>query len=220
MFSDLFHRKETQPVEARAVTLTKAKLDRPYEPEDELLVAHARRGDMAAFEALFVRHRATVYRFIYQMGGRQDDADDLTQESFVRAFESLHRFREECRFTTWIMRIAANLCTDRARMRSRRSQLLQQQATDGLTWMTEDHSTDPLHSLEGDRRARAVHLALQALPIHHRTVLILRDFEEQDYQLIAETLNCTVGGAKLRVLRARRALRDRLAPLLGEESSL
>lgn len=205
-------------METQAVALPQVPIELRCEPTDEALVAQARKGEASALEALFTRHRTAVFRFVYQMIGDKDDADDLTQEAFVRAFESLDRFREECRFTTWIMRIAANLCTDRARMRTRRHQLIQQQAGDRLTWMTEDQSADPVRSLEGSRRSHALYRALYALPEHHRRVLILRDFEERDYEQISGILGCTVGGAKLRVLRARRALRDRLAPLLGEEA--
>jgi RNA polymerase sigma-70 factor (ECF subfamily) len=76
---------------------------------------------------------------------------------------------------------------------------------------------DPVQNLEAERRKGALRKALNALPVHHRTVIILRDIEEREYPDIASILGCTIGGAKLRVLRARRALRDRIAPLLGEE---
>lgn len=218
VFSDLFRRKETQTMEAHAGVLPQVGVDMRVEPADEFLVAQARGGNIGAFETLFMRHRTAVFRFVYQLILDRDDADDLTQECFVRAYGSLDRFREECRFTTWLMRIAANLCTDRARMRTRRHHLLQQQAADGLAWMTEEHTSDPVTNLEKDHRSRALHRALAALPVHHRTVLLLRDFEEKDYKEISAILGCTIGGAKLRVLRARRALRDRVAPLLGEET--
>jgi len=140
--------------------------------------------------------------------------EDVVQECFVRAYENLDKFREECRFTTWIMRIAANLCTDRARMRSRRTALEDKEAGDGLLWMTGEQYEDPIANLESERRALAVRRALNALPPHHKQMIVLRDLEERDYDDISGILGCTYGGAKLRVLRARRALRDRLKPLL------
>ncbi|MCC7433725.1 MAG: sigma-70 family RNA polymerase sigma factor [Methanoregulaceae archaeon] len=183
---------------------------------DFALVRRARDGDYEAFEQLFDRHRLLVYRFAYQMVHRRDDAEDMVQEAFVRAYQNLHKYRDEAKFTTWLLRIVTNLCTDQARMRNRRDALEQQEAAGSLTWMTQIEGPDPVEELEADRRKIALRKALNALPVHHRTMIILRDLEEREYPEIAEILGCTVGGAKLRVLRARRALKERIAPLLGE----
>ena len=184
--------------------------------DEEALIRAARDGDYASFERLYERYRTTVYRFVYQMIHKQDEAEDITQEAFVRAFQNLHRFREQAKFTTWIMRIAMNLCTDRIRMMQRRSSLEQQEASGALEWMTVGKVVDPVNEIESDRRAELVREAVLALPDHHRKVLVLRDFEDREYSEIAEMLKTSVGGAKLRVLRARRALRDKLAPLFEE----
>lgn len=182
---------------------------------DESLVLKARDGDFAAFEILFARHRNLVYRFAYQMAPRRDDAEDIVQEVFVRAYQNLYRYRDEAKFTTWLLRIATNLGTDRARMSQRRHSLEQQEAGGALSWMTiGSDPDDPVENLEQERRRRALRQAIENLPDHHRNVILLRDIQELEYDDIASILNCTVGGAKLRVLRARRALRDRLAPML------
>jgi RNA polymerase sigma-70 factor (ECF subfamily) len=186
---------------------------------DAALVSRAREGDYEAFEKLFERHRSLVYRFAYQMTSRRDDAEDMVQEAFVRAYQNLHRYRDEAKFTTWLLRIVTNLCTDQARMAHRRTALEQQEAAGALDWMTIGDTEDPVQNLEADRRKVALRKALNALPAHHRTMIVLRDLEERDYPEISQILGCTVGGAKLRVLRARRALRDRIAPFLGEEKS-
>lgn len=186
---------------------------------DNALVKRARDGDFSAFEALFERHRALVYRFAYQMVPKRDDAEDIVQEAFIRAYQNLHRYRDEAKFTTWLLRIVTNLCTDQARMSTRRQNLEQQEASGALTWMTEGVTEDPVENLEQQRRVEALRRALNALPIHHRTVIVLRDIEERDYEEISRILGCTVGGAKLRVLRARRALKDRIAPLLGDSTT-
>lgn len=188
----------------------------PVEGREEALVALARQGDYHAFERLFEMHRQNVYRFVYQMMPSKDEAEDITQEAFLRAFQNLHRFRKEAKFTTWILRIATNLCTDRLRMATRRTNLEQREASGALEWMTVGKRVNPVEDLDQEQRAIIVRKALMALPAHHRGVIILRDFEEREYHEIAEILGCSVGGAKLRVLRARRALKDRLAPLLGE----
>ena len=185
---------------------------------DSALVMKAREGDFGAFEKLFDRHRLWVYRFAYQMTSRRDDAEDIVQEAFVRAYQNLHRYRDEAKFTTWLLRIVTNLCTDQARMQTRRSALEQQEASGALEWMTTEESEDPVHNLESERRKGALRKALNALPAHHKAVIVLRDIEEREYPEMASILGCTVGGAKLRVLRARRALKDRIAPFLGEEA--
>lgn len=181
---------------------------------DSALVQKARNGDFDAFETLFDRHRLLVYRFAYQMTGRRDDAEDMVQEAFVRAYQNLQRYRDEAKFTTWLLRIVTNLCTDQARMSNRRTALEQQEASGALDWMTIGSQEDPVQNLEEDRRKLALRKALNALPTHHRTMIVLRDLEERDYPDIAAIVGCTIGGAKLRVLRARRALRDRISPLL------
>ncbi len=186
---------------------------------DNALVRRARDGDFRAFEALFERHRTMVYRFAYQMSPRRDDAEDIVQEAFVRAYQNLHKYRDEAKFTTWLLRIVTNLCTDQARMSTRRQALEQQEAQGALLWMTVGETEDPVANLEGDRRVAALRKALTALPSHHRGVIVLRDIEEREYPEIAAILGCTIGGAKLRVLRARRALRERITPLIGEETT-
>jgi RNA polymerase sigma-70 factor (ECF subfamily) len=187
---------------------------------DEALVARARDGDFDAFELLFERHRNLVFRFAYQSSGRRDDAEDVVQEVFTRAYQNLHRYRDEAKFTTWLLRIAMNLSTDRARMSQRRSALEAQEAAGALAWMTVGDTEDPVENLEAERRAIALRQAIAALPDHHRTMIVMRDIEEWDYKDIAATLNCTVGGAKLRVLRARRALRDRVLAMLNQGGAL
>ena len=141
------------------------------------------------------------------------------QEAFVRAYQNLHRYRDEAKFTTWLLRIATNLSTDNARMHNRRTALEQQEATGGLEWMTVGNIVDPVRGLEEERRAGLLRKAIASLPPHHRSMIVMRDIEEREYADIAQTLGCTVGGAKLRVLRARRALRDRVAPLLEDHDA-
>ena len=203
----------------RGTVRLEASVGRLELESDAVLVRQARDGEYRAFELLFERHRLLVYRFAYQMTNSRDDAEDVVQEAFVRAYQNLHRYRDEAKFTTWILRIVTNLCTDRARSGNRRTALEQQEAARGLDWMTLGNPEDPVENLEGDRRVDAIKRALAALPPHHRSVILLRDLEGREYPEIAEVLNCTVGGAKLRVLRARRALRDRVAPLLEDLSA-
>ena len=201
---------------AMSIGATKAK-SMSASDSDESLVLRAREGDYEAFELLFERHKALVYRFAYQMRGRRDDAEDMVQEAFVRAYQNLDRYRDEAKFTTWLLRIVSNLCTDQSRMNTRRTSLEQKQASDGLDWMTVGTFENPLENLEADYRRTVLRKAIAALPVHHRQMIVMRDIEEREYSEISEVLGITIGGAKLRVLRARRALRDRVAPLLEDK---
>lgn len=173
---------------------------------DESLIFQAQAGDYVAFETLFLRHRTMVYRFAYQLVGKRDDAEDLVQESFVRAYVNINRYRDQAKFTTWLLRIVTNLAADRARMHTRRSALELQEAKGGLAWMTVGNQVSPESDLEKSVQIELLRLALSQLSAKHRTAIVLRDVEEKEYWEIAEVLNCSVGGAKLRVLRARRAL--------------
>lgn len=205
-----------RPLPALMERITERGTDRD---SDEVLVQLAREGDFAAFERLFNRHRNLVYRFAYQVVSRRDDAEDIVQDVFVKAYQNLHRYRDEAKFTTWLLRITTNLSTDRIRMSQRRHALEQQEAEGALSWMlngTAGMDDDPVENLERERRANLLREAIQALPDHHRNVIVMRDLQELEYTDMAALLNTTVGGAKLRVLRARRALRDRLAPVLNE----
>lgn len=183
---------------------------------DAALMDRVRRGDFEAFEALFERHRSLIYRFCYQMTNRRDDAEDMVQEVFVRAYQNVNRYRDEAKFSTWLMRIASNLGTDRARMIRRRYALEQKEASGALTWMTTNISENPIENMEREQLQAMVQAAIQSLSEHHRKVLIMRDFEEMEYADIGEIMGCSVGGAKLRVLRARRALRDQIEVTLNK----
>lgn len=199
--------------------MKEATYSRTEAMSDMELVRSARAGNFGAFEALFERYRTLVYRFCYQIVGRRDDAEDIVQEAFLRAYQNLDRYRDEAKFTTWLLRIATNLCTDQSRMVNRRQALEQQEAAGALDWMTSPPEDDPIGRLELDRQRRSLRKALAALPTHHRTVIVLRDIEEREYSEIASILGCTIGGAKLRVLRARRALRDRVLPIMNLEGN-
>lgn len=214
LYSDLRSAEEDEGMEL-GLTLTGTTYNATSDRDgDQELVRRAKGGDYSAFETLFLRHRQLVYRFAYQMAPRQDDAEDIVQEVFVRAYQNLSRYRDEAKFTTWLLRIATNLATDRARMSTRRTGLEQKEAKGALEWMTVGNTESAEDNLEGEYQVQALRKALAALPIHHRTVIVLRDLEGREYSDIAEMLNCSVGGAKLRVLRARRALKERMLPLM------
>ena len=180
---------------------------------DEQLAAKAREGDAAAMEELYLRYRQPVFRIVYRSTRNIDEAEDIVQDVFLKAFERLHTFREQSRFSTWLMRIALNLCTDRARMRQRRQELLEREADHKLAWCHPD-APDPMETAQQNAFHEAFYTALNQLPDHHRQLIILRDLEEMDSDTIAQILGTSVGAVKLRVMRARRAFKAKLEPLL------
>lgn len=180
---------------------------------DEQLAAKARDGDTAAMEELYLRYRQPVFRIVYRSTRNIDEAEDIVQDVFLKAFERLHTFREQSRFSTWLMRIALNLCTDHARMRQRRQQLLEREAEYKLAW-SHPEPPDPIETAQENAFNEAFYTALNQLPHHHRQLIILRDLEEMDYETIAQILGTSVGAVKLRVMRARRAFKTKLEPLL------
>jgi len=164
-------------------------------------------------EELYLRYRQPVFRIVYRSTRNTDEAEDIVQDVFLKAFERLHTFREQSRFSTWLMRIALNLCTDRARMRQRRQELLEREAEHKLAW-SHPSAPDPMETAQQNAFHEAFYAALYQLPEHHRQLIILRDLEEMDYESIAQILGTSVGAVKLRVMRARRAFKTKLEPLL------
>jgi len=198
-----------------------AKLDHAR-AEDPALVGAAKRGDMAAFEELVGRHRDKIYARAYSVVRNEEEAIDLSQEAWVKAWQRLRQFQGESSFSTWITRIVINLCLDHLRRRKR-------QPTDSLDSINEDSggverympavTVNPTERLErGELRAR-IDAAMDKLSHAHRTVLVLHEFEQMEYKQIAKTMGCSIGTVMSRLFYARRKLAALLADVRGEELS-
>jgi RNA polymerase sigma-70 factor (ECF subfamily) len=173
------------------------------------LVRRARGGDLAAFGELVERHRAVVYRIAARMVGR-DDADDVAQEAFLRAFHRLDRFRGESPFGNWLMRIAHNAALDQL-ARRRRDPLPRDDADDRpgdgeLVTTPARGAKTPADELEENERRARLETKLEALRPAHRSVLVLRDLEGLPYDEIAELTEMPLGSVKGRLHRARAEL--------------
>jgi RNA polymerase sigma-70 factor (ECF subfamily) len=173
------------------------------------LVRRARGGDLAAFGELVERHRAVVYRIAARMVGR-DDADDVAQEAFLRAFHRLDRFRGESPFGNWLMRIAHNAALDQL-ARRRRDPLPRDDADDRpgdgeLVSTPALAAKTPADELEENERRARLETKLEALRPSHRSVLVLRDLEGLPYEEIAELTEMPLGSVKGRLHRARAEL--------------
>ncbi|MCS7235986.1 MAG: sigma-70 family RNA polymerase sigma factor [Armatimonadota bacterium] len=172
--------------------------------EDERLVRAFRGGEESAFAALVIKYREPVYRFVRRMTGNHEDASDLTQEVFVRAYRSLRQFQGRCRFKTWLLRIATNACLDH---RARRREPLTLEAVEELAAPPE-HGPEVVAELR--ERWQEVWEAVQALPGRQRAAVVLRLYGGYTYGEIAEILDCSEGTVKASVFAALRKLRARL----------
>jgi len=166
---------------------------------DEELVRRTLSGDMAAFEELVERHRPVVYRVAARVVGREE-AEDATQEAFLRAYHRLERFRGESTFRTWLLRIAHNTAVNAAR---RRLPEPVEVDPDGEEAVVAPSGREPVSALEESERRQRLELKLGELRPEHRAVLVLRDLEGLAYEEIATVTETPVGSVKGRLHRAR-----------------
>ncbi|HWL94508.1 MAG TPA: sigma-70 family RNA polymerase sigma factor [Phycisphaerae bacterium] len=197
---------------------------RAADPEDDAaLIVACRAGEMRAYGLLVRRYQDRVFNLCWRMCGNRDDAEDFTQEAFVKALQSIDRFADRSRFYTWLFRIAVNVViTARRQSGRRRTFSLEGDADSNSDGRSDSYrpalaSNDPRPE---DRAMQSEHQglvleALNGLDEGHRTVLVLRDMESLGYDEIADILSVPAGTVKSRIHRARTALRDALEPLLG-----
>ena len=188
--------------------------------EDEArLVRDIRAGDGDAFETLVREHQTRVYNLALRMMGNPEDALDISQETFLKAWRTLGKFRGDCSLGTWLHRIAANLCIDQMRKNKRRQQdklvSLDDPGEDGRAMELPDLSGDPQAALERAEGRRAVWECMEELPREQKLILILRDVNGLSYEEIGEALALELGTVKSRIFRAR----ARLANLLKERGT-
>jgi RNA polymerase sigma-70 factor (ECF subfamily) len=196
------------------------------EVSDGWLVERLRTGDMAAFAKLVVRYQDRVYNAVWRICGHADDAQDLTQDAFLKAYESIGSFRGQSSFYTWLFRIAVNLAISHRRTLKRRgTQSLDapgvpniggSQAASLGQRMQEKVPHDPAQGAISSEMHGHVAAALQQLEDEFRAVIVLRDIEGFDYRQIGEVLDIVPGTVRSRLHRGRLALRKLLEPVLSE----
>ena len=168
--------------------------------DDAILVESAQDGDVDAFEALVKRHEDSVYRVALRMLGSRADAQDISQETFVRVWRYLHRFRHQSALNTWVYRITTRCCLDFIAARRPTGEPLELEQEIG--------GADPAESAEQRERLRAVTRAITGLPPEQRAALVLREFEGLSYEDVGEVLGVSVAAVKGRIHRARRGVLD------------
>jgi RNA polymerase sigma-70 factor (ECF subfamily) len=172
---------------------------------DAELVARACEGDEAAFEQLVLRHQRYVFNLAYRVLGDYAEAEDMTQEAFVRVWRGLSGFRGQAQFTTWLYRIVHNLCLNR--LPGLRRELLQ---TEPLEEVLADPGPSPTDLFDTRERLAFLHAQLDRLPEKYRLVLTLRYLQHLSYAEVAAALDMPMGTVKTHIHRARRLLRERL----------
>jgi RNA polymerase sigma-70 factor (ECF subfamily) len=187
---------------------------------DDQLVKAAQKGDMAAFEELVARHRDKIFARAFSMLRNEEDATDLSQEAWVKGWQRLAQFQGEASFATWMTRIVINLCLDHLRKQKRvRSESIDEmnEETGGVERQMPVIVTNPTEGLERGELRQRIDKALAQLSYEHRTVLILHEFEELEYKLIAKKMGCSIGTVMSRLFYARRKMAALMAGLRREE---
>lgn len=181
---------------------------------EQELVARAKQGDQDAFARLVEANQNKIYTLALRMTGNPEDGEDLAQEAFLRAWRSLPSFQGESSFSTWLYRLASNLCIDFLRREKRRSAAAAVTSLDDEEGPAPAEIPDHRFSPEGEAERRelraAVGQALLKLSDEHRQVLVLRELEELSYAEIADRLGLEEGTVKSRIARSRLALRKLL----------
>ena len=176
--------------------------------DDKHIVAKARRGDVSAFEELVTRYERRVYAAALRSSGSPEDAADITQEVFLRAWRSMETFRRDSGFSTWLFRITMNLCVDHARHKTAQPQTQPLvQGEDETERPIPDPAPTPEEHLDNSELGRELAAALGEVSEEHRQIVLLRDVSGLSYTEIAETLEISEGTVKSRLSRARLALR-------------
>jgi RNA polymerase sigma-70 factor (ECF subfamily) len=186
------------------------------ECNDAGLVTRTRAGDTDAFRVLVERHSRPLFRLAYRMTGNQQDAEDVVQESFLRAYKQLGRFDERASFGTWLYRIAVNCSLDLVRSRKRRNELAApaESEKDDPTLALPSHDPAPDRvAMSGEVRCRVAE-AMTELSASERTAFVLRHFEGMSIEDVSRVLGCQPGAAKHSVFRAVQKLRRTLEPLV------
>ena len=180
------------------------------ERSDEELMLALGGGELAAFDALFRRHYETVRTLCARIVATDSSSDDLAQETFLRVLRHRATFRGDARFTTWLYRIARNICLEQLARHARDRRIAERWTAEVATATANDDRSDDTELLA---------IAMRSLTSEQREVLVLCRYHDLPFDQIGEVLGCTAGAARVRAHRALSALRERFASLEGSGSA-
>jgi RNA polymerase sigma-70 factor (ECF subfamily) len=192
--------------------------------DDSLLIALSVRGDRAAFGILVGRYQDRLYHTAFRLLGNADDALDVVQDAFLNAYLSLHQFKGDARFFTWLYRIAVNSAISlRRKRRAVRTADLPAGHTHGGSQVLgepadESDGSRPGSALERAEDEKRLLAALDELTPEHRAVIVLKEIEGRKYEVIADILGVPIGTVRSRLHRARLELRDRLLGTMTDQT--
>jgi len=184
---------------------------------DLAFVTKARAGDADAYRVLVERHSRALFRLAFRMTGNEQDAEDVVQESFLRAYRQLGKFDERASFGTWLYRIAMNCSLDLVRSKKRRSEQIapsDPELDDPVLALPSHDPTPDRMAMSGEVRDR-VAAAMNELSASERTAFVLRHFEGMCIEDVSRVLGCQPGAAKHSVFRAVQKLRRALEPVVS-----
>lgn len=207
------------PPKSRAHTPTKTKTAPAADPkeqrrkesrnEDSQIIQDALKGDNAAYKKLMKKYHDQIFNFIFRMIHDRQQVEDLTQEAFIKAFQSLQSFNDEYAFSTWLYKIATNNSIDYIRKRKLQMYSIDkpiESKDSDYAFELPDDSFEADKDLISDQRARLLNGAIDQLPEKYRRVIRLRHSEEKSYEEIAEELDLPIGTVKAHIFRARELL--------------
>lgn len=177
---------------------------------DQTLIAQSCAGSTAAFEQLVLRHKDRIYTLAYRILGDHGDAEDVAQETFLRAYERLADFRGDARFSTWLYRICHNLCVNRCQRKNRDA------GTDTAPEALPSSTSGACEQLLLNEQQQLLNWALSRLNGEFREVVLLYHTEHLSYEEIGNLLGCPVGTVRSRLHRGREELKDILQPYFAE----
>lgn len=185
------------------------------EPSDNELIAQFRSGNESAYNELVRRHHGRIYGLVYNMTGNREDAQDMTQEVFLRAYKALNRFQGKSAFSTWIYRIAVNRTINFLKKRKNRYALSLDDADMGLerdpAFLEASEQIGPDGKLKLSEFQEKLNKALLTLSEKHRTVVVMHDIQGVSHDEIAQVMKCSSGTVRSRLFYARRQLQAELS---------
>jgi len=195
---------------------------RGRDESDEQLMLNAGQGDRNAFDELVRRYSSRMVNVAYQVLGDRELAEDVAQETFLRAYKSAARYRQISKFSTWLYTIALNLCRNELRRRKFKTYSLEGMAErdedSKIRIDIPDEKTQPDLDMERKEAGTLVRQAVEKLPEKFKTPLVLRDIQELTYEEISEILNLPEGTVKSRINRGRMRVKEILKPYYGSEN--